>query len=126
MVTTNDGPLYALHNETVSQNHWLLLKLIGHKSNRDRIGAEIRLITAAEALVLPLVSSSDCGIDVFGKRRAVPSASLYCLNTNGGPLTRSIMRKTVTSTRSAILMKGIPLFMPYSFRSKAIVPEISP
>ena len=31
-------------------------------------------------------------------------------------------RSTVTSTRSAILMKGMPEFMPNSLRSNAIVP----
>jgi hypothetical protein len=36
----------------------------------------------------------------------------YCLKTNGGPLTRFTLRSTVTSTRSAILTKGIPLFIP--------------
>ena len=36
----------------------------------------------------------------------------YSLNTNGGPLTRFPLRSTVTSTRSAILMKGMPLFIP--------------
>ena len=35
VVTTNDGPLTFLHNETQTQNHWLTLKLVGHKSNRD-------------------------------------------------------------------------------------------
>jgi enediyne biosynthesis protein E4 len=35
----------VLHNETPSQNHWLTLKLVGHKSNRDAIGAEVTLIT---------------------------------------------------------------------------------
>lgn len=49
VVTTNDGPMYVLHNETVSQNHWLLLKLVGHKSNRDGIGAEVKLVTSAGA-----------------------------------------------------------------------------
>jgi len=47
VVTTNDGPLYVLHNETVSSNHWLLLKLVGHKSNRDAIGTEVKLVTQA-------------------------------------------------------------------------------
>ena len=47
VVTTNDGPVHILHNETRSQNHWLLLKLVGHKSNRDSIGAGIRLITTS-------------------------------------------------------------------------------
>jgi hypothetical protein len=43
VVTTNDGPIHILHNETPTQNHWLTLKLIGHKSNYDAIGAEVRL-----------------------------------------------------------------------------------
>jgi len=46
VVTTNDGPAYILHNETPTQHHWLTLKLVGHKSNRDAIGAEIKLVTA--------------------------------------------------------------------------------
>ena len=46
VVTTNDGPVHILHNETPTQNHWLLLKLVGHKSNRDAIGAEVKVITA--------------------------------------------------------------------------------
>jgi len=47
VVTTNDGPAHILHNETPAGNHWLLLKLVGHKSNRDAIGAEIKLTTAS-------------------------------------------------------------------------------
>jgi enediyne biosynthesis protein E4 len=46
VVTSNDGPVYVLHNETLTQNHWLTLKLVGHKSNRDAIGAEVRLVAA--------------------------------------------------------------------------------
>ena len=46
VVTTNDGPVHILHNETASTNHWILLKLVGHKSNRDAIGAEVTLVTA--------------------------------------------------------------------------------
>jgi len=38
--------------------------------------------------------------------------SSYCLKTTGGPLTRLPLRSTVTSTRSAIFMKGMPLFIP--------------
>src|SRR5207245_11544144 len=49
VVTCNDGPVYILHNETPTQNHWLTLKLVGHKSNRDAIGAEVKLITASGA-----------------------------------------------------------------------------
>ncbi len=49
VVTTNDGPAYILHNETSNQNHWLTLRLMGHKSNRDGIGAEVKLVTAKGA-----------------------------------------------------------------------------
>ena len=45
VVSTNDGPAHILHNETPTQNHWLTLNLVGHKSNRDAIGAEVKLTT---------------------------------------------------------------------------------
>jgi enediyne biosynthesis protein E4 len=47
VVTTNDGPAHVLKNQTSTQNHWLLLNLVGHKSNRDAIGAQVKLISAA-------------------------------------------------------------------------------
>jgi enediyne biosynthesis protein E4 len=47
VVTTNDGPAYILRNETTTRNHWLTLSLVGHRSNRDAIGAEITLTTSA-------------------------------------------------------------------------------
>ncbi|HEY0794392.1 MAG TPA: CRTAC1 family protein [Acidisarcina sp.] len=46
VVTTNGGPAYVLRNETRTANHWLTLKLVGHKSNRDGIGAVIKIVTA--------------------------------------------------------------------------------
>jgi hypothetical protein len=46
VVSTNDGPAHILHNETSTQNHWLTLNLVGHRSNRDAIGAEVKLTTA--------------------------------------------------------------------------------
>jgi len=46
VVTTNDGPAYLLHNETATTNHWILMKLVGHKSNRDGIGAAVKIVTA--------------------------------------------------------------------------------
>ena len=46
VVTTNDGPAYFLHNLTASENHWLTLLLVGHRSNRDGIGATIKLVTS--------------------------------------------------------------------------------
>jgi hypothetical protein len=46
VVTTNGGPAYVLHNETRTANHWLTVSLVGHRSNRDGIGAEIKLTTS--------------------------------------------------------------------------------
>ncbi len=46
VVSTNGGPAHILHNETANSNHWLSLFLVGHKSNRDGIGAEIKVTTA--------------------------------------------------------------------------------
>ena len=45
VVTTNDGPVHVLHNQAQTTNHWLLLNLVGHSSNRDAIGAEVALVT---------------------------------------------------------------------------------
>ncbi len=46
VVSTNGGPLHILHNETATKNHWITLHLTGHKSNRDGIGAVVKLTTA--------------------------------------------------------------------------------
>jgi hypothetical protein len=58
VVTTNDGPAYILHNETPTQNHWLTLKLVGHKSNRDAIGAEVKLVTTKGAQFATVTTAS--------------------------------------------------------------------
>jgi enediyne biosynthesis protein E4 len=46
VVTTNGGAAHVLHNETPGNNHWLTLKLVGHKSNRDGIGTVVHVTTA--------------------------------------------------------------------------------
>jgi enediyne biosynthesis protein E4 len=46
IITTNGGEAHLLHNETKSGNHWLLLNLVGHKSNRDGIGALVSVATS--------------------------------------------------------------------------------
>jgi enediyne biosynthesis protein E4 len=43
VVTTNDGSAHLLRNVTTNGNHWLTLQLVGHESNRDAIGAEVRI-----------------------------------------------------------------------------------
>jgi hypothetical protein len=46
VVTNNEGPIYILRNEAEPLRHWLSLSLVGHKSNRDGIGASIHVTTA--------------------------------------------------------------------------------
>jgi len=45
VVSTNGGPAHILHNVTETANHWITLRLIGHKSNRDAIGAQVKIVT---------------------------------------------------------------------------------
>jgi hypothetical protein len=47
VVTTNGGPAHVLLNRTEHSGHWITLRLIGHKSNRDGIGAVVELKTAS-------------------------------------------------------------------------------
>ena len=46
VVSTNGGPPHILRNETETSNHWITLRLIGHESNRDAIGAQVKVSTA--------------------------------------------------------------------------------
>jgi len=46
VVELNDGPAHILHNETATANHWLTLDLVGYTSNRDAIGAEVKVTTS--------------------------------------------------------------------------------
>jgi hypothetical protein len=47
VVTSNNGPAWVLMNQTPTQNHWITLKLVGVKSNRDGIGAQVEIVTNA-------------------------------------------------------------------------------
>ena len=67
VVTTNGGPAHLLHNETVSSNHWLLLNLIGHKSNRDGIGAVVS-VTSGGVTQLATVSTASSYLSSSDKR----------------------------------------------------------
>ncbi len=58
VVTTNDGSAHVLYNQTANHNHWLTLSLVGHKSNRDAIGAEVKVTTGAR---IQLATVSTCG-----------------------------------------------------------------
>jgi hypothetical protein len=46
LFTTNHGPAYLYRNDGGNRNHWLQLKLAGTKSNRNGIGAVVRVTSA--------------------------------------------------------------------------------
>jgi enediyne biosynthesis protein E4 len=45
VVTENNGPAWILRNEISTPNHWITFKLVGMKSNRDGIGARVKITT---------------------------------------------------------------------------------
>jgi hypothetical protein len=47
VITENGGPAHILMNRTRTANHWIGFRLVGRKSNRDGIGAVIRVETSA-------------------------------------------------------------------------------
>jgi hypothetical protein len=58
VVTTNGGPVHVLHNETPGNSHWISLKLVGHASNRDGIGAVIKLTAGGQPQWVTATTSS--------------------------------------------------------------------
>jgi hypothetical protein len=57
LVTTNGGPAYLWRNEGGNVNRYLRVKTVGTKSNRDGIGARIRLVSSAGQQFRPSRSS---------------------------------------------------------------------
>ena len=43
LLTTNNGPAYLFRNDQLSRKRSLRLRLVGTQSNRDAIGAKVRL-----------------------------------------------------------------------------------
>ena len=61
VVTTNNGPAYVFRNDGGNRNHWITVRTVGTKSNRDGLGAVVTVRSA------------------FGAQtRTVHSGSSYC------------------------------------------------
>jgi len=58
VVNVLNGKARVFHNTTAGGNHWVLLKLVGTKSNRMGIGAQIRLTAANGAVQYNHASTS--------------------------------------------------------------------
>jgi hypothetical protein len=58
VVSSIDGPARVLHNETPAANHWITLNLVGVKSNRDGIGAQIKISTSTGSQYATVTTAS--------------------------------------------------------------------
>ncbi len=47
LMTTNHGPAYLFRNDGGNRNNWLCVRTVGSRSNRDGIGAIVRIGTAS-------------------------------------------------------------------------------
>jgi hypothetical protein len=47
LISTNHGPAYLFRNDGGNRNKWLSVRLVGTKSNRDGIGAAVRIESAS-------------------------------------------------------------------------------
>ena len=59
VVSNLDGRLHLLYNQATGDRHWLLLKLVGTRSNRDAIGARAWLKSADHRNQVQEVASGD-------------------------------------------------------------------
>src|SRR5262245_48673234 len=47
LITTNHGPAYLFRNDGGNRNHWITVRTAGTRSNRDGIGAVVRVTSAS-------------------------------------------------------------------------------
>jgi enediyne biosynthesis protein E4 len=67
-INCNDGPAIILRNQGGNGNHWLSVNLIGSASNRDGIGANLRLVTEDGSQRYAFVSTAGSYLSASDKR----------------------------------------------------------
>jgi hypothetical protein len=68
VVTCNDGPTLLLMNARATGNHWLTVNTVGRASNRDGIGARIRIVSAGGLEQYGYVSTAGSYLSASDKR----------------------------------------------------------
>jgi hypothetical protein len=68
IVTLNDGPAYVLRNQSAEPNHWISLLLTGRKSNRDGIGAEVKIVGESGTAQYATVSTAGSYLSASDRR----------------------------------------------------------
>jgi enediyne biosynthesis protein E4 len=67
-INCNNGPALVLMNRGGNGNHWLLLKTVGTRSNRDGIGARIRVVSESGLEQHGFVSTAGSYVSASDKR----------------------------------------------------------
>ena len=67
-INCNDGPAIILRNQDNGGNHWLTLNLVGSASNRDGLGAKVRLASDNGARQTAFVTTAGSYISASDKR----------------------------------------------------------
>ena len=67
MILNSCGPPTILRNETANENHWIQIQLRGVKTNRDGVGARVRVV-AGDLVQIDEVHSGRGYQSHFGSR----------------------------------------------------------
>ncbi|MEO8660078.1 MAG: CRTAC1 family protein [Bryobacteraceae bacterium] len=68
VINCNDRPAVILMNQGGNGNHWLVVNTVGTVSNRDGLGARLRVVTAAGAEQFVYVSTAGSYLSASDKR----------------------------------------------------------
>jgi len=68
VINCHDGPALVLHNSGGNGNHWLSVRLVGKTSNRDGIGAKIRVTSDNGTSQYAFVSTAGSYLSASDKR----------------------------------------------------------
>jgi hypothetical protein len=68
VVSNCNGPAYVIRNEGGNHNHWIGLELQGKKSNRDGIGARVKLVLASGKAQYNLATTTASYLSAIDRR----------------------------------------------------------
>jgi len=68
VVSNCNGPAYVIRNDGGNRNHWIALELQGRKSNRDGIGARVKLVAASGKVQHSLATTTASYLSAIDRR----------------------------------------------------------
>jgi len=68
VVSNCNGPAYVIRNDGGSRNHWIGLELQGKKSNRDGIGARVKLVLGSGKVQYNLATTTASYLSAIDRR----------------------------------------------------------